>query len=236
MDHSPIRKPWSALIGKITVEAPTERAIRDAANRHYCAEMAAIAAEPDPVLAQERAARLGEAMDAALASARMCELSPAAGRLMKAMEGMESSPLPPPGEVIFSRHDARHGAPNKSTPPMLPASSREPCTHGSGAVQDRCESTAPTLSAAVSSPADTTSGGDRRPTPEVTLSTRRNRDEGDAAQPHERGTRTQHAGSTKGGRHENLAAPKFPLTSRSSVGRSGSAVGFGAQVFDSRRA
>lgn len=65
-----------------------------------------------------------------------------------------SADLPPHDEDgVIIEHDAQREPTDKTTSPApvanSPASSQEPCTHGSGAVQDRCESTAPTLSQSV---------------------------------------------------------------------------------------
>ena len=72
-------------------------------------------------------------------------------------EGAERSSLNAPSPQN-SEHDAQHEATVKPTSPMPaafpgPASSQEPCTHGSGAVQDRCESTAPPVSDDLAIPA-----------------------------------------------------------------------------------
>lgn len=61
------------------------------------------------------------------------------------------------------------------------------------------------------SAADQTSGGDRRPLPEVALSTRRECGVGSNAVPEGCGARTC-AGSTKGGDHGDLDASGLPLT------------------------
>ncbi len=102
----------------------------------------------------------------------------------------------------------------------------------------------PTLSEPASAPSDAEAGqgdGTSRPSSVAspTVSTRRNQDEGDAAQPEERGTRTH--GSTDGGDHEDEVA-SIPDTKSSdhrqvldvpSGAVPGSAVESGAQVSQS---
>lgn len=73
------------------------------------------------------------------------EQSVTVGEVSRGPVAPSPSPIP--------ESDAQHEATFKPTSPMpaasiSPASSQEPCTHGSGAVQDRCESTAPTISEA----------------------------------------------------------------------------------------
>lgn len=92
-------KPWrpsfgplpAALAGKIPVETQTEREIRRAAIRFYIDETAAIAAETDPDVAKERAARLDAVMNDAVARGQLAQLSPSAGRLMKACDTIFST-------------------------------------------------------------------------------------------------------------------------------------------------
>ena len=164
------QKPWrpefgplpAALAGRIPVATAFSERVRRAANRFYIDETAAIAEEPDPEIARERATRLDETLNDAVIAARTGVLSPSAARLLKACD------------TIFSATERK-------------------------------------------SAADRTSGGDRRPLPEVAYS-----------------------GATKGGHHEDLAASGLPLTTP--VGtllqlRPGQDVPvFGDVAFDSRRA
>lgn len=64
-------------------------------------------------------------------------------------EGADAIALNAPSSQLNSEHDAQREATAKTTSPApaaeSPASSQEPCSHGSGAVQDRCESTAPSF-------------------------------------------------------------------------------------------
>jgi uncharacterized protein (UPF0335 family) len=126
-----------------------------------------------------------------------------------ALRGQGTSVAPP------TVSDAQHEATVETTPPMpaatRPASSQGPCPHGSGEVQDRCESTSPTHS------------------------TRRNEGEGKSALPDGCGAQIQQAGPNDGG--DNVTAPKDLRTSaRDTVDFSaepsgadtGSAVQFGA--------
>lgn len=213
-------KPWlpsfgplpAALAGRIPVEPAFSERIRRAANRFYIDEMAAIAAEPDPDVAKERARRLDETLNDAVARGRLAELSPSAGRLMRAMEKM--NPDAKASEVDPGM--AGEQRPRKTKQPP-------------GCLASRL--------AGGRTPAGEVHGDYSHASP--TLSTRRDSSEGASASP-KRGAGTHHARPTKGGDHEDLAASGLPLSTP--VGtllqlRPGQDVAvFGDVAWDGRRA
>jgi len=92
-------KPWHPsfgplprqLVGRIPVAPAFLSDLRRAANRFYIDEVAAIAEEPDPDIARERAARLDETLNDAVIAARTGVLSPSAERLLKACDTIFST-------------------------------------------------------------------------------------------------------------------------------------------------